>query len=144
MSKGYLEKIADAIDGGGEFGQNTPAEVGYLERIANYLEEHGVPSGGGGMRVINGTVGESGLVIEPGLKPKDLIGSVMKFNMTTPETLPSGMDIDDLDSDFVIITALGNNNTVTTIIFASALGDDVVLQKVYYHRSSGALTETIS
>ena len=33
-----LERIADALDGGGNFGQGTPSEVSYLNRIANALE----------------------------------------------------------------------------------------------------------
>lgn len=39
-----LERIADALDGGGDHGQGTANEVGYLDRIATALEE----GGGGG------------------------------------------------------------------------------------------------
>lgn len=44
--KDQLERIADAIDGGGDYHQGKPDEVGYLTRIANYLEDN--PGGGGG------------------------------------------------------------------------------------------------
>lgn len=44
--KDQLERIADALDGGGDYGQGTPSEVGYLHRIADYLEDN--PGGGGG------------------------------------------------------------------------------------------------
>lgn len=48
-TKDQLERIADAIDGGGDYNQGKPDEVGYLTRIANKLEESGgIPSGGGG------------------------------------------------------------------------------------------------
>lgn len=39
-----LERIADALDGGGDYHQGKPDEVGYLNRIANALE---AGSGGG-------------------------------------------------------------------------------------------------
>lgn len=45
LSKDPLERIADALDGGGDYNQGKPDEVGYLTRIANYLEEN--PGGGG-------------------------------------------------------------------------------------------------
>ena len=47
-TKDQLERIANALDGGGNFGQGTVNEVGYLERIAKYIEENGTGGGGGG------------------------------------------------------------------------------------------------
>ena len=47
-TKDNLERIANALDGGGDFGQGTVNEVGYLERIARYIEENGTGGGGSG------------------------------------------------------------------------------------------------
>ena len=45
-TKDNLERIANALDGGGDFNQGKPDEVGYLERIAIALENGNFPSGG--------------------------------------------------------------------------------------------------
>lgn len=47
-----LERIADALDGGGDFGQGTPSEIGYLSRIATSLENMGGDSGSVGGSVV--------------------------------------------------------------------------------------------
>lgn len=56
MKKDYLERIADALDGGGDFNQNTPAEIGHLARIANFFEQNN-----GASNITNGATAVTGI-----------------------------------------------------------------------------------